>query len=86
MTHESCKVNPPGGNREAVERYLRNGSRLEATRQQLFLHTNTVRYRLARFESITGCSLRDYDALAQVWWALAWDRLHGPRGGASVAS
>jgi hypothetical protein len=72
---------------ETVERYLRNGSRLETTRQQLFLHTNTVRYRLSRFESITGCSLRDYDALAQVWWALAWDRLHGTRGGgASVAS
>ena len=61
---------------ETVECYLRNGNRIEATRQQLFLHTNTVRYRLSRFESITGCSLRDNEALVQVWWALAWDRLH----------
>jgi hypothetical protein len=60
---------------ETVECYLRNGNRIEATRQQLFLHTNTVRYRLHRFESITGCSLRDNDDLVQVWWALAWDRL-----------
>lgn len=66
---------------QTVERYVANGNRLETTRQQLFLHTNTVRYRLSRFESITGCSLRDSDALVEVWWALAWRRLHAPRGG-----
>jgi PucR C-terminal helix-turn-helix domain len=63
---------------ETVERYVENGSRLETTRQQLFLHTNTVRYRLSRFESITGCSLRDSRALVEVWWALAWRRLNSP--------
>ncbi|MCW0215399.1 MAG: helix-turn-helix domain-containing protein [Pseudonocardia sp.] len=57
---------------ETVRRYVANGSRLEATRQELFLHTNTVRYRLSRFEAVTRCSLRDNDALVQVWWALAW--------------
>ena len=67
---------------ETVGCYLRSGNRLEATRQQLFLHTNTVRYRLSRFESITGCSLRDNDALVQVWWALAWDRLRRAGEGA----
>lgn len=65
---------------QTVERYVENGNRLETTRQQLFLHTNTVRYRLSRFESITGCSLRDSNALVEVWWALAWRRLHAPRG------
>jgi hypothetical protein len=53
-----------------VERYLDNDLRLELTSEQMFLHVNTVRYRLRRFEELTGTSLRHVDDLVQVWWAL----------------
>ena len=55
---------------ETVERYLENDLRLELTAEQMFLHVNTVRYRLRRFEELTGASLRHVDDLVQVWWAL----------------
>jgi hypothetical protein len=56
---------------ETVARYLENDLRLELTAEQMFLHVNTVRYRLRRFEELTGTSLRHVDDLVQVWWALA---------------
>ena len=55
---------------ETVSRYLENDLRLELTAEQMFLHVNTVRYRLRRFEELTGTSLRHVDDLVQVWWAL----------------
>jgi PucR C-terminal helix-turn-helix domain len=55
---------------DTVARYLENDLRLELTAEQMFLHVNTVRYRLRRFEELTGTSLRHVDDLVQVWWAL----------------
>jgi hypothetical protein len=55
---------------ETVTRYLENDLRLELTAEQMFLHVNTVRYRLRRFEELTGTSLRHVDDLVQIWWAL----------------
>ncbi len=60
---------------QTVERYIVNDSRLEVTAQELGVHVNTVRYRLTRFEGLTGCSLRDSEALVEVWWALQRRRL-----------
>jgi hypothetical protein len=60
---------------ETVTRYLDNDMRLEATAADLFLHVNTVRYRLRRFEELTGMSLRRVDDLVQVWWAIERTRL-----------
>ena len=54
---------------ETVARYLENDLRLELTAEQMFLHVNTVRYRLRRFEELTGTNLRHIDDLVQVWWA-----------------
>jgi hypothetical protein len=54
---------------ETVGRYLENDLRLELTAEQMFLHVNTVRYRLRRFEELTGTNLRHVDDLVQVWWA-----------------
>ena len=62
---------------QTVERYVANDSRLEITAQELSVHVNTVRYRLTRFEEQTACSLRDNEALAEVWWALQRRRLAG---------
>jgi DNA-binding PucR family transcriptional regulator len=62
-----------------TERFLANGMRVEATAKELFLHPNTLRYRLKRFEELTGCDLRDPRCALEVWWALQRARLdrHG---------
>lgn len=62
---------------DTVARYLENDLRLELTAAQMFLHVNTVRYRLRRFEELTGTSLRHVDDLVQVWWALRRRALPG---------
>jgi hypothetical protein len=62
---------------EAVAAYLRYGMRVEAAARKLFVHPNTLRNRLRRFEEATGTSLRDPADLAEIWWALAHRRIHG---------
>lgn len=58
---------------ETVRCFVNHCGRLEPTARDLDVHPNTVRYRLARFESITGCSLHNSDAIVEIWWALAWN-------------
>jgi hypothetical protein len=53
-----------------VRAYLACGMHVERTATRLFVHQNTVRYRIARFEELTGASLADTEVLAEVWWAL----------------
>lgn len=50
--------------------YLACGMHVERTATRLFVHQNTVRYRIARFEELTGASLGDIEVLLEVWWAL----------------
>ncbi|BBZ11073.1 PucR family transcriptional regulator [Mycobacterium branderi] len=50
--------------------YLACGLHVERAATRLFVHQNTVRYRLARFEELTGASLRETQVLFEVWWAL----------------
>lgn len=50
--------------------YLACGMHVERAATRLFVHQNTVRYRLARFEELTGASLRETEVLFEVWWAL----------------
>ncbi|MEU8825701.1 helix-turn-helix domain-containing protein [Streptomyces sp. NPDC048636] len=63
--------------REAAAAYLRQGMRLETAARSLYVHPNTLRNRLRRFEELTGTNLRDPADLAEVWWALAHRRIHG---------
>jgi hypothetical protein len=60
---------------ETTRRYLENGMRVEATAKAMFLHANTLRYRLRRFEELTRCDLKDPDRRMEVWWALEKARL-----------
>jgi hypothetical protein len=60
---------------ETVVRYLDNDVRLEVTAAEMFLHVNTVRYRLRRFEELSGMNLRHVEDLVQVWWAVQRHRL-----------
>lgn len=72
-------VEPGAAVLQTVERYVANDRRLEVTADELGVHVNTVRYRLTRFEQQTNCSLRDTEALTEVWWALQRRRLEQPR-------
>ena len=60
---------------ETVTRYLENDARLQVTADELFLHANTVRYRLTRFEEETDSSLRTTMGLMEAWWAITRYRL-----------
>ncbi|MFR9804095.1 PucR family transcriptional regulator [Pseudonocardia sp. RS010] len=59
---------------DTVRRYLENRQRLDLTAEELWLHVNTIRYRINRFERLTGCSLRRTEDLVAVWWALQYGR------------
>ena len=50
--------------------YFESGLHVERAAERLFVHPNTMRYRLGRFEELTGASLRDPVAAFEVWWAL----------------
>lgn len=62
---------------QTVTRYLENDLRLEVTAAELFLHVNTVRYRLRRFEEMTDTSLRSVEDLVEIWWAIRRAQLAG---------
>ncbi len=55
---------------ETVQCYLTNDCQVDSTATALGVHPNTVRYRVGRFEQLTGCSLRHTETLVEAWWAL----------------
>jgi hypothetical protein len=46
---------------------------VERAAEKLFVHPNTLRYRIGRFEEITGANLRRPASALEVWWALQRD-------------
>ncbi|MDT7640377.1 MAG: hypothetical protein QOC83_4665 [Pseudonocardiales bacterium] len=50
--------------------YLAAGSHVETAAERLHIHSNTLRYRLSRFEELAGVSLRDPLVPFELWWAL----------------
>ncbi|MGE0295047.1 MAG: helix-turn-helix domain-containing protein, partial [Pseudonocardia sp.] len=63
-----------------VDTYLRSGLRVHRTAQALYVHPNTVRHRLRRFETQTGARLDDMAEVVGVWWALRHHEAHGDAG------
>ncbi|WP_169815293.1 PucR family transcriptional regulator [Nocardia yamanashiensis] len=57
---------------DTVDRYIDTGMRADLTAAQLVVHPNTVRYRIARFEDLTGTDLRKPHAALRVWWAIRY--------------
>ncbi|WP_250282832.1 PucR family transcriptional regulator [Frankia sp. CiP1_Cm_nod2] len=57
---------------ETVRTYLRERRSVAAAARALSVHENTVRYRLERYQTITGADLADTDTLVEVWWALEY--------------
>ncbi len=67
---------------ETVEAYLEHAGVLEACARSLFVHPNTVRYRLRRVADLTGAQASDARGSRLLHMAIALDRLRTVGGGA----
>ncbi|MET7762496.1 helix-turn-helix domain-containing protein [Streptomyces sp. NPDC005393] len=56
---------------ESVRAYFALGRHIGATAERLHVHVNTLRYRLQRFEELTGARLDSPDTVVEISWALA---------------
>jgi DNA-binding PucR family transcriptional regulator len=63
----------------SLREYFACGMHVERAAERLFVHQNTLRYRIGRFEELTGASLRDPTAAFEVWWALEREAMRRPR-------
>jgi hypothetical protein len=54
---------------------------VERAAEQLYVHANTVRYRINRFEEQTGAKLREPGIAFEVWWALQRSAMKPPDPG-----
>ena len=68
---------------ETVAAFIEHGLSVKATAEALDVHQNTVRYRLGRFEELTGASLEKPVTAFEVWWAMQRDWLMS-RGGPNL--
>ncbi len=62
----------------AVREWLVAGMRVDPAAERLFVHPNTVRYRLRRYEELTGADLGETEDAFRVWWALHREQAIGP--------
>jgi DNA-binding PucR family transcriptional regulator len=65
---------------DTLTAYLEQGSSLEATARMLFVHPNTVRYRLRRVTELTGYTPSDGRDGLTIWTAIILGRLAARRG------
>ena len=66
---------------ETVSAYLEQAASLESAARMLFVHPNTVRYRLKRVSDLTGLHPAEPRAAFTLHMALALGRLAGPANG-----
>jgi hypothetical protein len=64
---------------DTVTTYLEQGNSLEATARMLFVHPNTVRYRLRRAAELTGFNPGDGRGGFALWLAIVYGRLSRKR-------
>jgi hypothetical protein len=55
--------------------WFENGMRIDDTARALYVHPNTLRHRLRRFEEATAADLRRASDVIELWWALERRRL-----------
>jgi DNA-binding PucR family transcriptional regulator len=65
---------------DTLTTYLEQGSSLEATARMLFVHPNTVRYRLRRVTELTGYTPAEGRDGFTLWTAVILGRLPGRTG------
>jgi hypothetical protein len=68
---------------QTVRAYLSHELRIDESAAALYVHPNTLRHRLDRFQQVTGADLRRTQDLVELWWALERRRVAGARPGAS---
>ncbi|MFF2200570.1 PucR family transcriptional regulator [Streptomyces sp. NPDC058145] len=66
---------------QSVRGYLERGRQIREVARSAHVHVNTVRYRLRRFEELTGISLDAPDTAVELSWALAARELGAPPRG-----
>ncbi|MEU6557052.1 helix-turn-helix domain-containing protein [Streptomyces sp. NPDC046915] len=66
---------------QSVRGYLERGRNIREVARSAHVHVNTVRYRLRRFEELTGISLDAPDTAVELSWALAARELGAPPRG-----
>lgn len=71
---------------ETLSTYLNEGRSLEATARQLYVHPNTVRYRLRRISTITGWEPTDAREGFVLQIAIALGRLDESTGGTALSA
>lgn len=55
---------------DTLQVFLDCALNVEQTAERLTVHQNTVRYRVAKFEELTGARMRDPKTQFELWWAL----------------
>jgi len=74
--------NAGAGIEEGIEVLLSEGMRIEPASRRLFIHPNTLRYRLGKFQEVTGADLGKTETLVEVWWAFERQRVQRSAAGA----
>jgi DNA-binding PucR family transcriptional regulator len=60
---------------QSLRFYLEKSRSIARTAEQLMVHQNTLRYRLEKYQELTGSDLADTETLAEVWWSLEYDHI-----------
>jgi hypothetical protein len=53
-----------------LDGFFDNGMKIETTARSMYVHPNTLRYRVERYERLVGADLSQTFDQFQVWWAL----------------
>jgi hypothetical protein len=69
---------------ETVREYFAHGMRIDESAKALYVHPNTLRHRLDRFQQLTGADLRNTQDVLEVWWALERRTLDSRRSSARL--
>ncbi|AFU04099.1 PucR family transcriptional regulator [Nocardia brasiliensis] len=64
------RTDSPDLYRQTLHTYLESGLHIETTARELVVHPNTVRYRIDRYQTLTGHDLRKPTTTLELWWAL----------------
>lgn len=60
----------------SVRAFLVHKRRIQAAAEALSVHQNTLRYRLAKYEEMTGADLTETETIIESWWALEYWEVH----------
>lgn len=67
---------------QTLEVYLDCDQRVDLAAERLFVHANTVRYRLARYQALAQVDVNRLCIAAELWWALKHASITGAQHGA----